>query len=184
MTNSYAAVLVGGKGKRLGSLTKKIPKPLIKINNKEFLKYLLYLISTYDFKKIFLICSYKSNRFFKTFHKKTYFNSQIICLKEKSANDTGGALFELKKRINSNFFLFNGDSIFSLSSLNINKLKHTNKIINIALTEKNNYLGAKKVFFHFGHENTWIRIRSRIRIRIDLKCWIRIRIEINTDPKH
>ena len=83
MTNSYAAVLVGGKGKRLGSLTKKIPKPLIKINNKEFLKYLLYLISTYDFKKIFLICSYKSNRFFKTFHKKTYFNSQIICLKEK-----------------------------------------------------------------------------------------------------
>ena len=41
-----------------------------KINNKEFLKYLLYLISTYDFKKIFLICSYKSNFFFKKFHKK------------------------------------------------------------------------------------------------------------------
>jgi len=143
--NSYAAVLVGGKGKRLGNLTKKTPKPLIKINNKEFLKYLLYLISTYDFKKIYLICSYKSNFFFKTFHKKIYFNTQIICLKEKSANDTGGALFELKKKINSNFFLFNGDSIFNLSSLNINKLKRTNKIVNIALTEKNNYLSNNKL---------------------------------------
>ena len=145
MMNSYAAVLVGGKGKRLRNLTKKTPKPLIKINNKEFLKYLLYLISTYDFKKIYLICSYKSNFFFKTFHKKIYFNTQIICLKEKSANDTGGALFELKKRINSNFFLFNGDSIFNLSSLNINKLKRTNKIVNIALTEKNNYLSNNKL---------------------------------------
>ena len=44
MMNSYAAVLVGGKGKRLRNLTKKTPKPLIKINNKEFLKYLLSTI--------------------------------------------------------------------------------------------------------------------------------------------
>ena len=33
-------------------------------------------------------------------------------------------------------------------------------------------------FFYFGHENIWIRIR------IDLKCWIRIRIEVDTDPKY
>ena len=32
---------------------------------------------------------------------------------------------------------------------------------------------------NFAHENTW-----RIRNDIDLKCWIRIRIEINKDPKH
>jgi len=37
---------------------------------------------------------------------------------------------------------------------------------------------SKKNFLRFGHEKTWIRIR------IDLKCWIRISIEISTDPKH
>jgi D-glycero-D-manno-heptose 1,7-bisphosphate phosphatase len=141
----YAAILVGGKGKRLGYITKKTPKPLIKINNKEFLKYLLYLISSYNFKKIFLICHYKSHIFFKKFHNKTYFNSTIICIKENKAKNTGGALFELKKKINDNFFLFNGDSIFNLSINNINKLQKTKKIVNIALTKKNNYLSNKKL---------------------------------------
>jgi D-glycero-D-manno-heptose 1,7-bisphosphate phosphatase len=143
--NNCAAILVGGKGRRLGDLTKKIPKPLIKVNNKEFLKYLLYHVATYNFRKIYLISKYKSNLFFKIFHKKFYFNSQIICLKENEAKDTGGALFELKKKINCDFFLFNGDSIFSLSTLDINKLKKTNKIVNIALTKKNNYLSNNKL---------------------------------------
>jgi len=31
-----AAILVGGKGSRLGKITKKIPKPLIKIKKKRF----------------------------------------------------------------------------------------------------------------------------------------------------
>jgi len=45
---------------------------------------------------------------------------------------------------------------------------------------------SKKNFLHFGHEKTWIRMRSWIRIwiHIDLTCLIRIRIEINADPKH
>ena len=83
----YAAILVGGRGKRLGSITEKIPKPLIKINNKEFLNYLLYQIASYNFKKIFLICKYKSNLFFQKFNNKTYFNSKIICIKENKFKD-------------------------------------------------------------------------------------------------
>jgi len=141
----YAAILVGGKGKRLGYITKKTPKPLIKINNKEFLKYLLYLIASYKFKKIFLICHYKSHIFFKKFHNKTYFNSTIICIRERKAKNTGGALFELKKKINSNFFLFNGDSLFNLSINNISKLQKTKNIANIALTKKINYVSNKKL---------------------------------------
>ena len=141
----YAAILVGGRGKRLGILTEKIPKPLIKINNKEFLNYLLYQIASYNFKKIFLICKYKSNLFFQKFNNKTYFNSKIICIKENKFKDTGGALFELKKKINDNFFLFNGDSIFNLSINDINKLKKTKKIATIALTKKKYYSSNQKL---------------------------------------
>ena len=38
---NQAVILVGGKGLRLGKITKKTPKPLLKINNKPFLDYLI-----------------------------------------------------------------------------------------------------------------------------------------------
>ena len=44
------AILVGGKGTRLGKITKNIPKPLIKLDKKPFLDYLLAKISKYNFK--------------------------------------------------------------------------------------------------------------------------------------
>ena len=37
MKELTAIILAGGKGSRLGNLTKKKPKPLLKINNKKFL---------------------------------------------------------------------------------------------------------------------------------------------------
>ncbi len=56
-----------------------------------------------------------------------------------------------------------------------------------------NFWFLKKWFFfttvnfsNFWSLNPWIqtRIRNWIRIRIDLKCWIRIRNETNADPQH
>ena len=40
MINS-AYILCGGKGTRLGNITKRTPKPLIKINNKAALHYII-----------------------------------------------------------------------------------------------------------------------------------------------
>ena len=41
-----------------------------------------------------------------------------------------------------------------------------------------------EVFAFLRTENSLIRIRNRIRTRIELIGWIRIRIETNADPKH
>ena len=70
-------ILVGGRGKRLGKITRKTPKPLIMINKKRFLDILLSKIIFYNFKNIYLLCSYKKNIFFKLYHKKKIHNSQI-----------------------------------------------------------------------------------------------------------
>ena len=54
-----AVILVGGRGKRLGKLTIKTPKPLTKINNVKFLDILINKITRFKFTKIYLLCSYK-----------------------------------------------------------------------------------------------------------------------------
>ena len=59
--NTSLVILCGGKGKRLGNITKKIAKPLIRINNKPFIEYLIKFYQRYLFKQIYLIGHYKSS---------------------------------------------------------------------------------------------------------------------------
>ena len=75
-------ILVGGRGFRIDKLTKKIPKPLIRIGSKPFLEQLISKLIKYNFKKIYLLCSYKKNIFFNKYHKKKIHNSQTICIDE------------------------------------------------------------------------------------------------------
>ena len=97
-------ILVGGRGKRLGKITNTTPKPLIIVNKKRFLDILLSKIILYNFQKIYLLCSYKKNDFFRLYHNKIIHNSRIICIDEGSQKDTGGALYKLRNKIKRIFF--------------------------------------------------------------------------------
>lgn len=144
---SYTGViLVGGKGSRLKNLTKNQAKPLLPINRKPFLDYLIYYISQYNFDKIFLLCSFKQQNFFKKYHNRKILGVQIICIKEKKPLGTGGALFNLKNRIKKDFFLFNGDSFFPINLDLFYKFSiKEQKIISIACKKNTNYKSNKKI---------------------------------------
>ena len=61
-------ILCGGKGERLFPLTKNLPKPLIKINGKEILSYILNNQVKYNLNDIILATDI--NNYFKNFQKK------------------------------------------------------------------------------------------------------------------
>ena len=54
MINKCAVVLCGGKGSRLGALGKKIPKTLVKVQNKEILWYIIQFLKFSGFNNIIL----------------------------------------------------------------------------------------------------------------------------------
>lgn len=138
-------ILVGGKGSRLGKLTKKIPKPLIKIKNKRFLDIILSKLIRYNFKNIYLLCSFKKKKFFSIYNNKKIHNSKIICIDEGNPKDTGGALFKLRKRIKNSFFCINGDTFFDIDYNLLEIKKNEKQICNIAITNNNNYKKNSKV---------------------------------------
>lgn len=118
--NLTVIVLCGGKGKRLLPITKSVPKPLLKINKKEILYYILEHLKKYNLKKIILATGYKSESFKKIKSKNLDIkivnsgsNKDIIERIRTSANDA------------SHYILVcYGDTIVDI---NINKLIYFHK---------------------------------------------------------
>jgi len=116
-------ILVGGKGTRLGDITKKTPKPLITFNNIEFIYYQINLLLKLLPKQIILLCGYKKQQFKKKFHNKIYKGIRIKCLFEKKLLGTGGSLANAKKYIVNNTLVCNGDTYFDYDFQRLNKIK-------------------------------------------------------------
>ena len=157
-----ALILCGGYGKRLGKITKKTPKPLITIKKKPFIEYIIRDLVNLKIGKIFLLCSYKSHFFFKNYHKKIIGKTKIICIKELRPLGTGGAILNVKNKLDDIFLLLNGDSYFNIDlnkfikdgikfscnakiALTLNKFyKFNNQLAKLMLDKKNFVLKNKK----------------------------------------
>ena len=63
MFTDQCLILAGGYGSRLGEITKKIPKPLIKVNGKPFIYYLIKNLYRQGIRE-FIILTYYKNSFF------------------------------------------------------------------------------------------------------------------------
>ena len=170
-----AIILCGGYGTRIKKYTKnKIPKSLIKINDKPFLDYLIKKITMYPFNRIIMITGFKGKKISKLYDKKKINLIDIECINETKPMGTGYALNAIKDKINNNFVLFNGDTYFdyNLESffkkqfnkkyiakiiLTPNKKKSlTKNLLNMSLNDKNLIYFSQKsslinsgiIFFH------------------------------------
>ena len=137
--NHDLVILVGGRGSRLKSITSE-PKPLIKIANIHFVQYLINYYSKYNFKRIYLITSYKSKIFSKKFHNSTTNLIETLCVKENSPLDTAGALNIIREKISNNFVLINGDSFLNYD---ISKINPKNKNLLLLIKNKNYFSNSK-----------------------------------------
>ena len=96
-------LLVGGKGERLSSVTNGYPKPLVNINDKPFLNYVIKNLKGFD---ITLVCSEANYDYFKY-----YKILGVDVLNEGDCAGTGG--FLMKTETPDSFYIMNGDTFFS-----------------------------------------------------------------------
>ncbi len=133
--SNQCLILAGGYGSRLGKITKKIPKPLIKINNKPFIFYLIKNLYRQGVREFIILSYYKNFLFEKKIFKK-FRNAKIKIIKEKRKLGTLGSIINSKKHLKNSFFVVNGDSFFdfNIRDLEFNLLKEKKKI-GVALTK-------------------------------------------------
>ena len=107
-------ILAGGIGSRLGQITKKVPKPLIKINKNIFLDYLIKNLYRQGIREFIILTWYKNKLFKKNLPIK-YKESKIKIICEKKKLGTSGAIKNAEKYLHKSFFVVNGDTFFDIN---------------------------------------------------------------------
>ncbi len=111
--------MAGGRGSRLGFITKNIPKPIVKINDKPYLEYLLKWLTRSGFKKFYFLLSYKNKKienFLDLFFKEKNLEYRVFIDKKRSGTFT--AIYDHIAKLDKVFFYTNADEI---SNFNIKK---------------------------------------------------------------
>ena len=145
--NLSIIILCGGKGLRLRPITKDLPKPLIKINNKTILENIVQYFLKYNIDNFIVPTGYKS-KLIKNFIQKKFKNKNIKVIYTGANSDILLRLNKSLKYSKKYFIVCYGDT---LVNIDLNKylnffLKKKNKIVMASYQLKSNFgiLNIKK----------------------------------------
>ncbi len=108
-----AVVLVGGLGTRLRSLTANTPKPLLEIDGRPFLDYLLLELARHGCREVLLLAQFEAGQVVEYAAQSEVvarFSLNVDVLVEPERAGTGGAIWHARDRLRDRFYLLNGDS--------------------------------------------------------------------------
>ena len=154
-------ILAAGYGKRMQNLTETKPKPLLKINNKELLRYNIDFFLTLGCKKIVINTHYLHEQI-KNFIKDYYPDKNIQLIHEKILLNTGGGIKNALTLLgNKNFLVTNADILWKEENKkdvlrfisNIDDIK----ACKLLLSKDINFQGLKKLIGDFKLENVLIK---------------------------
>ena len=153
-------ILAGGFGTRLSEHTKSMPKPMIDINGKPMIYYILKFYAKHGFKDFFIALGYKG-QVIKNFFKKNSYGWNINLIETGKKTMTGGRLKRLAKHLrNETFMMTYGDG---LSNVNLKKLlkfhKNNKKLVTLTAVRPPARFGALKFK---GHLVRYFKEKSKV----------------------
>lgn len=136
-------IMAGGEGRRLKPYTNVLPKPLMPINEKPLIDYIINTFTERGFKNFLVSINFKSN-IIKSYFKDLTKNYRINFIEEKTPLGTIGAISLIKNKVSQNFIITNCDTIYNIDY---------SKFYNFHL-KKGNLLtiavSGKKIIFPYG----------------------------------
>jgi NDP-sugar pyrophosphorylase family protein len=109
------AILAGGLGTRLGSLTKDTPKSMVRIRGKPFLEYQLELLKRNNLEEIVLCVGHLEDEIESYFGTGSRFGVTIEYSEEEKPLGTAGALRNAENLLGDDFLVLNGDTYLAIN---------------------------------------------------------------------
>ena len=120
-----AVIMAGGDGRRLHPLTLKTPKPMLKVNGRPMLEWVLKRFVTQDITDIFISVRYLGEQIESYFGDGVNFGARIKYLRENDPLGTAGAL-GLLPAMAEPFIVINGDILTSVNFGDMLRYHETN----------------------------------------------------------
>lgn len=116
---SWAVVMAGGFGARLGEYTQAMPKPMLPVGGRPILERIVRQLVSHGFRRIFLSVNYLARMIEDHFRDGSEFHCSIEYLREETPLGTGGPLTRLPGKPTAPLLVMNGDL---LTNLNFSRL--------------------------------------------------------------
>ena len=150
-------ILAAGYGKRMINLTHSIPKPLLKINNKELLRHNIDFFTNLGCNKIIINTHYLHNKI-QNFIEQYYLDRNIILSHEPTLLNTGGGIKNALRFLGDNNFIATNSDILWKNNNSEDVLKFIYNYQEIAtckllLANDHNLEGLKNSVGDFKYEN-------------------------------
>lgn len=142
-----ALILVGGKGSRLGKLTKTYPKPLLPINGKPLLSYVLENLRENGVTDITLSVGYKSDIVRKVYGDGYSLGVKLSYKEESEPLGTGGAIKSAFGKAKEPFILVFGDNLANFNFRSMITIHKPGTVL-MALTDRKDveHFGVVKMY--------------------------------------
>jgi len=115
----WAVVMAGGKGTRLGELTRAIPKPMVPVGDRPILERIVQLLVSHGIRRIFLAVNTMGRMVEDHFGDGSRFYCNIEYLRETTPLGTAGPLRLLPEKPQRPVIVMNGDL---LTSINLSRM--------------------------------------------------------------
>lgn len=146
------AILAGGYGTRLGSLTKNLPKCLVEVNGKPFVDWQLKLLALKGFSEIVFCASYKSQEIQDYVGDGSRWGVKIrYSLDGDTQLGTGGAIQAALPLLGERFGVIYGDSYLPVDYSEIDsKFQQSNDLALMTIYKNENNFDSSNVEFKDG----------------------------------
>tara|TARA_X000000368_G_C23048170_1_gene720075 strand:+ start:2275 stop:2973 length:699 start_codon:yes stop_codon:yes gene_type:complete len=161
-----AIILGAGYGKRMHPITKKIPKPLVKINGLTLLENSINFLSSLGIKHIIVNAHYLHKEIVNFVKRKKFSSKIYVVVEKKKILDTGGGILNASKKFNKQiFFVLNPDTLwrrgYKKEFRKLEKVYLKNKKPTMLLVSKNkSYDKSFKGDFNLSSKNEILRYKN------------------------
>lgn len=140
-----ALILAAGEGTRMRPLTANIPKPLLPVAGKPFLRHIIETLESLGIKDIYLLIGWKNLKIKEYFGDGEKFKVSLVYLYQEERLGTAHAVGIAKSVMDSDFLCLNGDIVIAKSYIKgiLNFYKsHEGDIVSLAKVDNPGRFGV------------------------------------------